>query len=969
LIYLLDSGMPIVSTATNTVVGGLTGLGTYPELLSITPNGSFLYITNSTDHTVSVVRTSDNTTIATVPLGNHATSISAAPDSTAVYVTTASNTSTDAVVVIRTSDNTVIASPAIGSGTANQAVTPDGSLVLLPAYNTDRALWILTTSTETAEEWVPSTTVGTFSTLLLDGIKATNLGSGLAGFSGPTFLRQPPTPTPPPANSNFLGMAVTTDGAFVYVGNTSNSGTPIYVFRTSDNKWVDTIPAGVGPSYLCAHPDGTKIYASNYYDNTVSVIDTATRTVTATISFLSQPQGLVCSPDGSILYVANFGANNIQPINTTTLALSPTIATDSLPQNMCITPDGAHLYVTNSGTTAIQVIRTSDGTVIANFTSAGIGAAHGIAVTPDGTKVYVNVFLNAPPYGGVLDITVASNTVAATIVIGDGHSGLAVTPDGAHVYALNAYSSSISVIRTSDNTVVATISLFTSFSLPFIVGPQYIVINPAGTFAYVNGQMESPAPTALIDVIHLTNNTLYTSVSSFVTPPVINNGTYSQYQLDGAALTNLGDGRVDIRLPVVFNDADPTVHTNLQNGGDQPSPIDNLQAGVVNLGSQTGNWNPNALGAIGSYSTIGGGADNQAGPTGYETISGGAGNTANGNSAVIGGGYNNQVNADYATVGGGNSNHATNEGATVGGGEGNQAGGFCATISGGSGNQAKGSYAYAEGLNVNSDGEASHAEGDGTGSQGHASHTEGLGTFAEGEAAHAEGVGTQANSRGAHAEGNATTAQNNYAHTEGDGTNAEGLAAHAEGQNTLAYANYSHAAGIGSASPYEGSYTHSSGPGSTYNNGNQPTSGGATQHSVLTMAGQTPGVAVGESVVLDFGQSGGDYIQFSRFNSYPGVVLVVTAIARSGTDMAPVVRAFRQMFVGWGNGSSLHLSASGVQESIGDASTASWTLTGAITAPFGQDCFTLTFTTGADTAAVVVTAKVEMVEVSNFPSS
>ena len=41
------------------------------------------------------------------------------------------------------------------------------------------------------------------------------------------------------------------------------------------------------------------------YDNTVSVINTATNTVSATITVGTDPYGVSVSPDGSKVYVAN----------------------------------------------------------------------------------------------------------------------------------------------------------------------------------------------------------------------------------------------------------------------------------------------------------------------------------------------------------------------------------------------------------------------------------------------------------------------------------------------------------------------------------------------------------------------------------------------------------------------------------------------------------------------------------------
>jgi YVTN family beta-propeller protein len=50
-------------------------------------------------------------------------------------------------------------------------------------------------------------------------------------------------------------------------------------------------------------------YVTNGGDNTVSVIATATNTVTATIPVGAGPGGVAVSPDGNTVYVANGGDN------------------------------------------------------------------------------------------------------------------------------------------------------------------------------------------------------------------------------------------------------------------------------------------------------------------------------------------------------------------------------------------------------------------------------------------------------------------------------------------------------------------------------------------------------------------------------------------------------------------------------------------------------------------------------------
>ncbi len=209
----------------------------------------------------------------------------------------------------------------------------------------------------------------------------------------------------------------------------------------------------------------------------VSVIDTATNTVVATVAVVNIPTGplgVAVTPDGSHVYVANngLGANSVSVIATATNTVVATVPVGSAPAGVAITPDGAHVYVTNGFDGTVSVIATASNTVVA---TVGVGTnPFGVAVTPDGAHVYV-----ANDDGTVSVIATAGNTVVATIPVGSFTLGVAVTPDGAHVYVTNGPSVEVSVIATATNKVVATIPL-AGFQAPFGVA-----VTPDGKRVYV----------------------------------------------------------------------------------------------------------------------------------------------------------------------------------------------------------------------------------------------------------------------------------------------------------------------------------------------------------------------------------------------------------------------------------------------------------------------------------------------------
>jgi len=144
-------------------------------------------------------------------------------------------------------------------------------------------------------------------------------------------------------------------------------------------------------------------YITNYSDGTVSVIDTATNAVTgsgATGSCLGQYfcNGIAVTPDGSKVYVGNRGLSSVSAINVATNAVTASIPVGAFPFGIAVTPDSRKVYVATTTKTAVfppptsppdtvSVIDTATNKVIATITVGG--NLLGLAVTPDGSKVYV----------------------------------------------------------------------------------------------------------------------------------------------------------------------------------------------------------------------------------------------------------------------------------------------------------------------------------------------------------------------------------------------------------------------------------------------------------------------------------------------------------------------------------------------------------------------------------------------------
>ncbi len=135
---------------------------------------------------------------------------------------------------------------------------------------------------------------------------------------------------------------------------------------------------------LWAMPTGAApfAYVTDIGSNTVSVIDTATNTVVATVPVESAPVGVGITPDGTHTYVANSGSNTVSVIDTATNTVVATVPVGGSPRDVGITPDGTHAYVANNFSNTVSVIDTATNTVVATVPVAPGSAPFRVAITP-----------------------------------------------------------------------------------------------------------------------------------------------------------------------------------------------------------------------------------------------------------------------------------------------------------------------------------------------------------------------------------------------------------------------------------------------------------------------------------------------------------------------------------------------------------------------------------------------------------
>ena len=313
-----------------------------------------------------------------------------------------------------------------------------------------------------------------------------------------------------------------------YVTNSHDN--TVSVIDTATTSVIATVPVGSSPSAVAVTPNGGFAYVLNQFGNTVSVISAASNTVVATVPVGTSPNGIAMNPNGAFVYVTSSSSSNISVIDTATNTVVSAIPV-TLPVMLAIAPSGGLGYVTHGAfVNGVTVINTASNSVVTNI-PIPVDVTTAAAVTPNGAFVYVTClsFTTGPK---LAVINTATNTVVNIVPLPAGTfpPGVAITPDGAFVYVANngnascgcsgggVVASSVSVIDTASNTEIATVA---------VGSPTGIAVTPDGAFVYVTNitnntvSVMSTATNTLVNTVPVGNFPQGIAFGTFVPEPEI----------------------------------------------------------------------------------------------------------------------------------------------------------------------------------------------------------------------------------------------------------------------------------------------------------------------------------------------------------------------------------------------------------------------------------------------------------------
>ncbi|MBI4269918.1 MAG: beta-propeller fold lactonase family protein [Candidatus Rokubacteria bacterium] len=287
-------------------------------------------------------------------------------------------------------------------------------------------------------------------------------------------------------------LAAPAGAATLYVTNTRSDS--VSVIDTDTLDVVATIPLGPGkPNRIAFHPDGKTAWVVYDKSHDLGVIDTEARKLVRRVRIGGNPYNLNFTPDGRHLVVLDWSSDTSDDevifYDLAAGKIDGRVEVSTWPAHSVFSHDGKRLYVSGETAGDVTVIDVATRSIVERVVHGG-GDAMGLALTADGRTLYAAAGENKV----ILKVDTATNAVTGTIALPAVVHEATLTLDGKFLYTTLRKANQIVVVRTADDRIVATI--------PQKGYPDLVTMEPGGRYALVTNRGAN-----LVGVIDLATHT------------------------------------------------------------------------------------------------------------------------------------------------------------------------------------------------------------------------------------------------------------------------------------------------------------------------------------------------------------------------------------------------------------------------------------------------------------------------------
>ena len=329
-------------------------VGGSPVALTPNPKRPEIYVVNSRPESpagsISVIDTSANAVVSTIPVGRNPLSLSVGPAGKRAYV---ANAGSDSITVIDLDARRPIATVSTGSHPESARIAPDGRTLVVANRRAGTVMLYAVADTAT-----PLILRATF--------------PNCPGATSPVIL--------PDSLKAYVACSESHQVMALSLAAAADSWTTRQEAAALTDRLLALLDVGKSPTYLTLKPDGGEIFVSNIDSNTISEISTQTNEVGSTYPIGERPAHGIVSGDNSTLWVSNLGADSLGLYSIDDGRLISSIRTGDAPDALAFSADEHLLLAADTKSGDIAVIRIASRLGPALFTMLPAGS-HPVAIT------------------------------------------------------------------------------------------------------------------------------------------------------------------------------------------------------------------------------------------------------------------------------------------------------------------------------------------------------------------------------------------------------------------------------------------------------------------------------------------------------------------------------------------------------------------------------------------------------------
>jgi YVTN family beta-propeller protein len=270
----------------------------------------------------------------------------------------------------------------------------------------------------------------------------------------------------------------------LYVGN--SRGDDISVIDVTSLKVTGEIKAGERVHGVCLQADGKRLFATVETDHTLRIIDTATLQTIGTVKVTGRPNQCAATPDGKYVAVPIRDGDSVEIVDVAQQKVVKTLPIKE-PHNALNTGSNRYIYVSSMASHEIDLVDLEKMDFVAHLPAGGRPRPY--TVSSDGKTIYVAV---ADLHGFVI-VDVPSQKVTERVEIPAQHAtlrkleyetpdtmthGLALTPDGSELWVSSLLDDAMYIYDIKAKKVSGQVSTGQ--------GPNWIVFTPDGKYACIS---------------------------------------------------------------------------------------------------------------------------------------------------------------------------------------------------------------------------------------------------------------------------------------------------------------------------------------------------------------------------------------------------------------------------------------------------------------------------------------------------